>query len=425
MIQLIRASEDAAAARERLMSVFDLTEVQATYILDMPLRRLTKYSRIELETEKSELERTIEELDAILADEELLKKVVSDELGEMARTYGTPRRTVLLESAGSPATAATPLEVADDPCFAFLSSTGLLARSGTDEELGSGGGRTNHDVVVSAVRTTARGEVGMVTSHGRLLRLGVLDLPAIPASANDPNLQGGLPVSEVLSLAAGERPLCLARLAEDGPGLALGTRDGVVKRVNPEVLARDEWEVITLKGGDEVVGAVELATGDEELCFVTSDARLLHFAASGVRPQGRSAGGVAGVKVGDGSRAVFFGAFDPVAAPDGSVLVTSSGSGDALPDTQAGSVKVTPFAEYPAKGRGTSGVRCHRFLKGEDTLLLAWAGPAPARAAASSGTPVDLPEAAGRRDGSGEAVGQPLAAVAGPVALRFPGPAAP
>ncbi len=422
VIQLIRASDDAASAKERLMTVFDLTDTQATYILDMPLRRLTRFSRIELEKEKSELERVIDDLDAVLGDDDLLRAVVSDELGEVARTYGTPRRTVLLESAGAPATAATALEVADDPCFAFLSSTGLLARSSTDEQLGSGGGRTNHDVVVSAVRTTARGEVGMVTSRGRLLRLGVLDLPAIPASANEPNLQGGLPVSEVLSLAPGERPLCLARLRDDGPGLALGTRHGVVKRVNPEVPAREEWEVIGLKGDDEVVGAVELATGDEELCFVTSDARLLRFAASTVRPQGRSAGGMAGMKTGDEDRVVFFGAFDP-ASPDGAVLVTSAGSGDVLPDAQSGSVKVTPFGEYPAKGRATGGVRCHRFLKGEDTLLLAWAGPAPARAAASSGAPVDLPGTRGRRDGSGEPVGQAVAAVAGAVAMRFPGTA--
>ncbi len=139
VIQLIRSSDNAAAAKERLISVFDLTSTQADYILDMPLRRLTKFSRIELEKEKSELERTIEELDAILADDALLRKVVSDELAEVAKTYGTPRRTVLLESAGTTVTAAaTPLEVADDPCFAFLSSTGLLARSSNDETPGDG-----------------------------------------------------------------------------------------------------------------------------------------------------------------------------------------------------------------------------------------------------------------------------------------------
>src|SRR4051812_39864044 len=101
VIQLIRASDNAAAAKERLMSVFDLSEIQADYILDMPLRRLTKFSRIELEKEQDELRRTIEDLDAIITDDQLRWKVVSDELAEVAKTYGTPRRTVLLESAGT------------------------------------------------------------------------------------------------------------------------------------------------------------------------------------------------------------------------------------------------------------------------------------------------------------------------------------
>jgi DNA gyrase subunit A len=415
VIALIRTSDDTAMARERLMQVFDLTETQTNYILEMPLRRLTKFSRIELEQEKSELQRIIEDLDAILGDEALLRKVVSDELAEVAKTYGTPRRTVLLESAGTTVTAASvPLEVADDPCFAFLSSSGLLARSSTDEAPGSGGARTNHDVVVSAVRTTARGEIGVVTSRGRLLKLAVLDLPTIPASANDPNLQGGVPLSEVLSLDSGERALALSVLPSTGPGLALGTRQGVVKRVNPEVLSRDEWEVITLKDGDEVVGALDLATGAETLCFITSDAQLLHFGADGVRPQGRSGGGIAGVRVTAGEHVAWFGAVD---AAD-SVVVTASGSSTALPGTEPGAVKVTPFSEYPPKGRATGGVRCHRFLKGEDALVFAWAGTAP-RAAAASGAPVDLPEATGRRDGSGVPGSQPIAAAAGPVAARL------
>ncbi|GAA4822950.1 DNA topoisomerase (ATP-hydrolyzing) subunit A [Nocardioides caeni] len=416
VIQVIRTSDNSAAAKERLMSVFDLSDAQAEYILEMQLRRLTRFSRLELEKEQAELRQQIEELDAILADESLLKKLVSTELGEVAKTFGTPRRTVLLQSAGTTAVAAAaaPLEVADDPCFVLLSSTGLLARTSTVEEIGTGGGRANHDVVVSAVRTTARADVGVLTSRGRVLRIAVLDLPAIPPSANEPNLQGGLPLSEVLELQAGERALALTTLATDGPGLALGTRQGVVKRVNPEVLNKDEWEVIGLKDDDEVVGAVELRTGTEELCFITSDAQLLHFGADAVRPQGRAGGGMAGVRVTDRERVVWFGAFD-LNAPGGVVLVTASGSSTALPGTEAGSVKVTDFWEYPAKGRATGGVRCHRFLKGEDTLVFAWAGPAPARGTAASGAPVDLPEATGRRDGSGVPGPQALAAAAGPL----------
>ncbi|WP_181310715.1 DNA gyrase/topoisomerase IV subunit A [Nocardioides campestrisoli] len=417
VIQLIRTSDNAAAAKERLMSVFDLTTIQAEYILDMPLRRLTKFSTLELDKEKTELQEQIEALDAILNDEQRLREVVSDELAEVAKTFGTPRRTVLLASAGTSVSAASAsVEIPDDPCFAFLSSSGLLARSQDAEIPGQGGGRANHDAVVSAVRTTARGEIGVLTSRGRVLRTQVLDMPVLPPSANDPNLQGGLPLAEVLQLEADERPLALTTLTDDGPGLALGTRHGVVKRVNPEVLNRDEWEVISLKDGDEVVGALQLATGTEELCFITSDAQLLHFGADGVRPQGRAGGGIAGIRLNAGAEVVWFGALEG----EDAVVVTASGSSTALPGTEPGSVKVTPFTEYPAKGRATGGVRCHRFLRGEDALVLAWAGPAPARAAAASGAPVELPPADGRRDGSGTPGSIPVVAVAAPVA-RQPG----
>ena len=117
---------------------------------------------------------------------------------------------------------------------------------------------------------------------------------------------------------------------------------------------------------------------------------------------------MAGIKLTRDARVVFFGA-TPLA--DSSV-VTVAGSSAALPGTDSGSVKVTPLAEYPGKGRATGGVRCHRFVKGEDTLLLGWAGAAPAIAAAGSGSPVDLPPATGRRDGSGTPASQPIAAVA-------------
>jgi DNA gyrase subunit A len=418
VIQLIRGSDNAEQARERLMSVFDLTEIQANYILDMPLRRLTRFSKIELDKERDELVRTIEELDAILGDEALLRDVVSTELADVAKTYGTPRRTVLLESSGVATTVATtPLEVADDPCFVYLSSSGLLARTSDAEPPGEGGGRVRHDVIVSAVRATARGEVGVLTSAGRVRKLGVLDLPALPSTANHPNLQGGAPVGEFLTLESGERALALTTFDAGSPGLALGTAQGVVKRVNPEHLSnREEWDVIALKEGDTVVGAVELATGDETLCFITDDAQLLHFGAGNVRPQGRSGGGIAGVKLAAGARATWFGALDTADAASDAVVVTIAGSSDALPGTEAGSVKVTPFAEYPGKGRATGGVRCHRFLKGEDTLVFAWAGRGPALAAAASGAPVDLPEAVGRRDGSGTPGSQPVVACASPAA---------
>jgi DNA gyrase subunit A len=177
--------------------------------------------------------------------------------------------------------------------------------------------------------------------------------------------------------------------------------------VNPEVLGRDSWDVIRLEPGDRVVGAFELTTTEAELVFIANDAQLLHFPAAAVRPQGRSGGGMAGIKLGIGARVIYFGA---VATAD-AVVATVSGTSRALPGTDAGSVKVTDFLQYPAKGRATGGVRCHRFLKGEDSLLLAWAGPAPAIAAAASGSPVPLPAVDSRRDGSGTPGSQPIAAI--------------
>jgi DNA gyrase subunit A len=409
VIQLIRSSDDAAIARGRLMDVFELTEVQATYILDLQLRRLTKFSRIELEQEKSELERQIEELEAILADEKLLTKLVSTELADVAKAHGTPRRTVLLESAGVPATVTSPLEVADDPCWVLLSSTGLMARTTSDAPLPSDGPRSKHDAVVGAVRTTARGEVGLLTSRGRLVRLSALELPTLPPTNGAPNLSGGAPLAAYVDLPRGEEPLTIVSLDPDSPGIALGTAQGVVKRVTTDYPGRPEFEVIGLKDGDQVAGAVELRSGTEDLVFITSDAQLLHFSASAVRPQGRSAGGMAGVKLASGQQAVFFGAVDPGAD---NVVVTSSGSSGALPGTEPGSLKVTPYAEYPAKGRATGGVRCHRFLKGEDTLVLAWAGATPARAAGGNGVAIELPEATGRRDGSGAPATTAIARIA-------------
>src|SRR6185312_15925843 len=107
--------------------VFDLTEIQAQYILDTPLRRLTRFDNLELEREQETLRTEIAELTNILDHEDVLKDLVSGEMADLAKKFGTPRRTVLLE-AGAAVTAAVPLEVTDDPCLVVLSATGLLAR---------------------------------------------------------------------------------------------------------------------------------------------------------------------------------------------------------------------------------------------------------------------------------------------------------
>ncbi|AVH56059.1 MULTISPECIES: DNA gyrase/topoisomerase IV subunit A [Streptomyces] len=415
VIRLIRSSENSAQAKERLIEHFALSEVQTQYILDTPLRRLTKFDRIELESERDRLNGEIDELTGILDSDAELRKLVSGELAAVAKKFGTERRTVLLESAGAPV-AAVPLQVADDPCRVLLSSTGLTARTVNGAPFGedTDGRRTKHDVIVSAVPATARGEIGAVMSSGRLLRLNVIDLPQLPETAVAPNLSGGAPISEFLSsLEPDETVVCLTTLDESSPGLALGTEQGVVKRVVPDYPSnKEELEVVTLKEGDRIVGAVELRTGEEDLVFITDDAQLLRYQASQVRPQGRAAGGMAGIKLADGAKVISFTAIDP--AVD-AVVFTVAGSRGTLDDSVQTTAKLTPFDQYPRKGRATGGVRCQRFLKGEDCLALAWAGAAPARAAQKNGTPVELPEIDPRRDGSGVSLTKTVAVLAGPV----------
>ncbi|MBM9507220.1 DNA gyrase/topoisomerase IV subunit A [Actinacidiphila acididurans] len=413
VIAIIRASENAAQAKESLMERFSLSDVQTQYILDTPLRRLTRFDRIELESERDRLTEEIADLTRILESDTELRKLVSAELATVAKKYASPRRTLLLESADTPVTA-VPLEVADDPCRVLLSSTGLLARTATGEELGDGGGkRAKHDVIVSAVPTTARADVGAVTSEGRLLRLSVIDLPILAPATTGPTLAGGAPLAEFLSLHDDERVLCLTTLDESSPGLALGTEQGVVKRVVPDYPAnKDDLEVITLKEGDAVVGAVELHTGEEDLVFITDDAQLLRYPATQVRPQGRPAGGMAGIKLAEGAKVISFTAVDP--AVD-AVVFTVAKAEDTLEGPGEGTAKLTPFDQYPRKGRATGGVRCQRFLRGETGLLLAWAGPTPARAATASGSPAELPPKDPRRDGSGVPLAKPIATLAGPI----------
>ncbi|MFF4320759.1 DNA topoisomerase (ATP-hydrolyzing) subunit A [Streptomyces sp. NPDC001568] len=414
VIRLIRESDNSAQAKERLIEHFSLSEIQTQYILDTPLRRLTRFDRIELESERDRLTGEIDELTGILDSDGELRKLVSSELAAVSKKFGTERRTVLLESAGT-AIATVPLEVADDPCRVLLSSTGLLARTANGDPLPEeeGGARAKHDLIVSQVAATARADVGAVTSYGRLLRLPVIDLPQLPDTHAAPNLAGGAPVSEFLSgLEADETVICLTSLDESSQGLALGTEQGVVKRVVPDYPAnKDELEVITLKEGDRIVGAVELRTGEEDLVFITDDAQLLRYPAAQVRPQGRPAGGMAGIKLADNAKVIHFSAVDP--ARD-AVVFTVAGSQGTLDDSVR-SGKLTPFDQYPRKGRATGGVRCQRFLKGEDVLVLAWAGGAPVRASSANGTPAALPAVDPRRDGSGAALPAVVEALAGGV----------
>ena len=448
VIAVIRSSDDAATARTRLMQVFDLTEPQAGYILELQLRRLTKFSVIELEKERDELAREIEALEAILADDVLLRRVVSRELAAVAEQFGTPRRTVLMEASGErvtssaagaatpdeasaasgggakragtsaqpmtlmPSASPVPLTVPDDPCRVMLSATGLVARTPDAEPVARTGVRQPHDALTSQVSTTARGRIGAVTDTGRLVLLDVVSTSEVPRTDGAPGLAGATPVRQLVDIEPEEKVVGLVPVgsAEHAP-IVLATAEGVIKRVKPgdEPRNAESWEVISLSDDDRVVFAGTAADTDF-LAMVTSDAQLLRFPAAKVRPQGRGAGGMAGISLREGAR-VIAGAAVPEDLLSEAVVVTVAGSEGSLPGTGGGSVKVTPLDRYPAKGRATGGVRSHRFLRGEDELVAAWVGVAPARALRDGGKPVPLPDADERRDGSGSPLPAPIVGI--------------
>lgn len=415
VIQVIRTSDDGEAARTRLMDVFDLSEPQAEYILELRLRRLTKFSRIELEAERDKLKSEIAELEELLGSEVLLRAQVARELDAAAEQFGTPRRTLLLN--GGPvaprsraAAAAADLQIADTPCRVFLSATGRMVRAELTADAPGGGivppsRRSKHDAIRSWVDTTARGDAAAVTSHGRLVRFSPVDLPSVPG--NSVQLAAGTRADQYLGLGSGEHVVAIVPL-EDGPPIALGTLHGTVKRVAASELgAKHDIEIIALRDGDRVVGAAPASDG-AELVFVASDAQLLRFDASSVRPQGRAAGGMAGIRLSDGAEVIAFtvvgaSAFD-------AVVVTVAGSAGALAGTDAGTAKVSAFSEFPAKGRATGGVRAQRFLKGEDVLTHAWVGSDP-RAVGADGSVRALPEPGAKRDASGTPLDSVIGAI--------------
>lgn len=490
VIQVIRSSDDADAAKTKLIKVFDLDEIQAQYILDLRLRRLTKMSRIELESERDDLKQRIEELDRILASAEALDNVVISEMDEAVATYGTPRRTVLLDEdadgklvpvvahgddgvsasamaaaraaatvssaaadvaaaakaatkAGEDNAAAVALQIDDKPCAVMLSATGLIARTSEDalerwENRSSADKRVKDDQIISIFPTTTRSSYGLITSAGRLIVAHVVELPVV--SADGPlHVTGGVHAEELIGMTEntdpirGERVIAAIAMptaddsgdhaAEPAP-LALGTRNGVIKRWNRESpTTMDSWSIIDLKDDDEVLAAAE-ARDEDRLVFVSTDSSLLTFDAKNVRPQGRTAGGMAGIRLAEGCSVAAFAVIpankvawnyeegdNGLFSASGAVVLTVAGDSEALPGTENGSAKVTPLEMYPTKGRGTGGVRSQRFLKGQDTLILAFVGTYPVHASTEGGAGVELPKPDMRRDGSGTELSAPIAIV--------------
>ena len=483
VIQVIRSSEDADSAKTKLIKVFDLDEIQAQYILDLRLRRLTKMSRIELEAERDDLLKKIEELNQILGSEAKLDRVVIADMDAAVKQWDTPRRTILLDEnedgsftpvsssvsknseddaikavqsankitstqadlaaaakltrksgetdAATAASAA--LQLSDEPCAVALSTSGLIARTSAEvlEHWNSHNNNVFDTPCATMFSTTTRATYALITSAGRLVLAQVSDLPQLHYEEEKPALLShGVKAQELLLSTQSTEPIkgeqVIAAIALDNSNeatpLALGTKNGVVKRWNCEApTTMDSWSIIDLKDDDSVIAAAP-AKDNDRLVFISTDSSLLTFDAKQVRPQGRTAGGMAGIRLAEGAKVATFAVVPEKAiawhyeegenglfSASGTVVFTVAGDSEALPGTENGSAKLTPFDMYPTKGRGTGGVRSQRFLKGQDTLIHAYVGYYPLQAVTEGGSNVELPKPDMRRDGSGTELVSPIA----------------
>lgn len=382
VIELIRKSDTAEAARSGLMKVFDLSALQAEHILELRLRRLTKFSMLELEKEGDELRAEIAKLEELLRNENLIKSQVAKELEDVSSKFADPRRTEIID--GSEIVVTTkPVaisEIEDAPVSVVISPNFRIFRSQAPKYQAPAG--------YQVIETTTRSDLGFVLSNGNCLRVHVADLPF----QNEGRSTKKYPEARKF-LGVQEEVLAVFAWNETAT-YALGTKQGIVKRLEGPMPDKKELKLINLKENDALIG---FTTSDEksELGFVTANANLLVFPAKSVNPQGPSAAGMAGIKLTQGP-ALFFGN-----VTKDSVLVTAANSASSLGDTDPGSVKVTWLSSYPRKGRGSQGVRCHKFLKGEDQLYLAAISNAEPLAFDIDDKVIELPKADDRRDGSG------------------------
>lgn len=388
VIRIIRASDEVDQARTNLMERFTLSEIQAEYILELRLRRLTKFSKLELDGEAENLQMEIEFLEKLLGNDSLLKKLVADELQSVADKHGDSRRTQLVDEAGevksiSNAKAiASGAELADTDCSILLTSTGLLGRTTAYSPAEPGEKRKKHDAVAIHIETSTRKDVGFLTSTGRMLRIHAGDIPPV-GDTFDPT--AAIKVQEFLGLKNDEVLVAIFDLSADAE-IALATAQGTIKRVTADFPAKDEFEMITLKDGDRVIGA-QIANGASEFVLVTSDAQLLRFDASTVRATGRAAAGISGINLSSGATVISLGI---VSDPGTTQVVTAAKSASTLSGIDGGSIKRSSLSEFPAKGRATGGVRAHKFIRNEDHLYFAAIVGSEPLGASADGKPIDL-----------------------------------
>jgi len=364
VIRIIRGSHDADEARTKLMKQFKLTEIQANHILDMPLRRLTRLAREELEQEHKDLLATIRRLKALLKDPKKIRSVIKDELAEIKRKHADPRRTQLRPDAGE-------LDVedliAEEDVVITVTRAGYVKRQPIDAFRRQGrGGRgvrgaslKEEDVVSHVFTTSTHHWLLFFTTKGKVYRVKVHEVPEAGRTARGlyaANLPG-------VSITGDEKVSTVIDLKdyEEGAYLFFATKRGMVKKTPlPEYDSpRTGLTAVNLKPGDEMIDVL-LTNGKDEIMLVSRKGQAIRFKEALVRPMGRATAGVIGMRLDQGDEVIAVG---PASAGEELISVTQQGYG-----------KRTPLKEYPTKGRGGKGVIGHTLTRKTGLLAGAFVG---------------------------------------------------
>jgi DNA gyrase subunit A len=347
VINLIRNAESAEHARGQLIERYALSEVQATAILDMQLRRLAALERQRIQDEYAQLQTRIAELKAILDDPSRVRGIIKEELLDIKKRFADPRRTEILPEEGE-----LSIEdlIAAEPVVVTVTRTGYVKRVPlTDYRSQGRGGRgvrganlREDDIVQFLFITNTHHWVLFFTNKGRVYRVKVHELPEAARNSRGTyiaNIPGA-------SFQPDEKIAAVLDLDDYDSGrfLVLGTKNGMVKKtaLHEYDSPRMGLAAINLRDDDELIG-VKLTSGDDDLMFISRKALAVRFRESEVRPMGRQTSGVTAMRLRGDDKVLAM----EVVRPDADLLVV----------TDAGYGKRTPLEQYQRKGRGIQGVK--------------------------------------------------------------------
>ncbi len=346
VIKIIKAAKTDDEASKELIAKFNLSEAQTQAILEMKLRRLTGLEKEKIENEIAELERLIKELEEILNSEEKILQVIKNELNEIKLKYANERKTFIDMSA---------IDYIDDEALIpeeniviTLTNKGYIKRMPADtykaQHRGGVGikgmSMNEEDFVENIINLTTHDYILFFTNNGKVYRTKGYEIPEYSRQSK------GLPIINLLSLEKNEKITSLLKIEreETHKYLVFATKQGFIKRTDIkefDSIRANGKKFITLREDDELI-SVKKTTGDNEILMASSNGRMVRFTEDSIRVMGRSASGVRGINLEEGTLVGM-----EIADNDQEVLVV----------TEKGYGKKTPLAEYRLTNRGGKGVK--------------------------------------------------------------------